>query len=75
MDTHDEILKTRDYDSLWVCRTNNLCSLIVVARGESHVYADAKGKTRKFRHAWQIKDWLRQKYGIEIERLEVKTYR
>jgi hypothetical protein len=79
MDTHDDILKTKGYDALWVCRTRKVCSLIVVANGTSHVYSDSLGKTREFRHAWQIKEWLYQKYDIEydieIDALEVKTFR
>ena len=75
MDNHDEILRTREYKELWVCRTGKACSLVVVANGESHVYSDAQGKTRQFRHAWQIKEWLHQKFGIEIDKLEVKNFR
>ena len=74
MSNHDDILKSRDYDSLWVSRTGKLCSLIIEVYGEGHVYSDSEGKTRQFRHAWQIKEWLHQKYGIEIENLEVRRF-
>jgi hypothetical protein len=75
IDTQDDILKNKGYDALWVCRTGKVCSLIIVSNGISHVYSDSHGKTREFRHAWQIKQWLHQRYDIEIDTLEVKTFK
>ena len=74
MHNHDAILRTQEYQELWVCRTGKVCRLVVVANGKSHIYSDTQGKTREFRHAWQIKEWLHQKYDIEIKQLEIKTF-
>lgn len=69
----DELLRRKQYDSLEVVRAGRDCFLVVHAAGEGHVYVDSQGKRPSFRHAWQIREWLLQKFDLAIEDLPVRT--
>ncbi len=69
----DEILRTGQYRSLEAVRVGRDCYLVVHMLTEVHVYVDPTGKRPTFRHAWQIGDWLSQKFGIAVDSLPVRT--
>ncbi|NJK92778.1 MAG: hypothetical protein HC904_13730 [Blastochloris sp.] len=39
--------------------------LTITYQQETHVYSSKDGKRKDYRHAWQIKDWLKSRFGIE----------
>jgi hypothetical protein len=47
----------------------------VTTGGEAHVLANDNGEAIRFRHAWQIRDRLRDQFQIAVDRLRVETIR
>ncbi|MGJ8638248.1 MAG: hypothetical protein ACSHYA_02550 [Opitutaceae bacterium] len=58
------ILENQDFDSLSINRVHGMCYLIVEYQGNKHVLTDEKGRRKEYRHAWQIKQWLAERYGL-----------
>jgi hypothetical protein len=53
------------YSKLSIRRYNDYCNLLITIDNETHVYVNRQGKAAGYRHAWQIKKWLNEKFGIE----------
>jgi hypothetical protein len=74
--THIEQIKTlenHDFSALRIKRVQSDCYLIIDHIGKSKVLVNKKGKPYIFRHAWQIKDWLKSKFGIDPNSLKVEN--
>ena len=69
----DDILSSRTYEKLEARRYGRECCLIVQVDGIPWVYFNNPGKRLAFRHAWQFKEWLSQRFDIQIEHLPVEN--
>jgi hypothetical protein len=66
-----EILRSGTYESLLVRRNGNRCYFVIGFDGELHAYLNQFGKCPNYHHAWQIRKWLKETFGIEPEKVEV----
>jgi hypothetical protein len=69
---YDDVLEKRSFETLSIIRASEECFLLIALDGDSHVYSDKKGKKKQYRHAWQIKQWLQSRFGIDPATIEVK---
>ena len=69
---YNDALESRNYCSLFIRRHGKECMLIIDIDGTPHVFVNKVGKPQKYRHAWQIKEWLLEKFDIESDQVEVK---
>lgn len=69
------LLESGTYEGLRIVRIDRLCSLIIKSNGEEHCFVSRAGKRLDYRHAWQIREWLEKKFGIETEKVPVTTFK
>jgi hypothetical protein len=67
----DSILMDNNFETLSIVRAGRDCYLVINAGGKSQVYSDNRGKKKVYRHAWQLKDWLKKAFGIESDAIQV----
>ena len=73
---HEEMLsalRERRFERLTIKRFESSCYLIVVVNGHSHVFADHTGRMKEYRHAWQIRSWLSEAFGIPGDSIPVES--
>ena len=70
-----EALRERAFESLAIKRSRDHCYLVVTIGGTAHVLSTPKGKAMRFRHAWQVREWLQSQFQIEAGSIPVETYR
>lgn len=58
-------LKERRFEAIAIRKLDDMHFLVVTADGESVPFADHTGKHKTYRHAWQIRSWLHEEFGIE----------
>jgi hypothetical protein len=59
-----EALESRSYKRLQVNRMGRKCWLIVTLDDGTHVFVDRLGKRVEYSHAWQVREWLKNRFGI-----------
>jgi hypothetical protein len=62
-------LKSRTYESLLVRRLEKQCYFMIRIDGKIEVYVNEFGKVPQYRHIWQIRQWLEQRFGITGEKI------
>jgi hypothetical protein len=70
-----QALESRSYEALSIKRHGSSCWLIIRLNGEDHCFLNRFGKTPQFHHAWQIRDWLKERFGIAPESVAVEVFR
>jgi hypothetical protein len=79
MDTsHDvfiQALQSRSYEALSIKRHGRSCWLIIRLNGEDHCFVNRFGKSPEYQHAWQIRTWLLERFGIAPDSIPVEVYR
>ncbi|MBE7498130.1 MAG: hypothetical protein HS117_24590 [Verrucomicrobiaceae bacterium] len=73
--TLQDALRSRTFENLAIKRINQECSLVVTVNGSARVLTNEDGGRMKFRHAWQVREWLQRKFQITEEAIPVETYR
>jgi hypothetical protein len=68
-------LRSRSYEALSIKRRGSSCWLIIRLGGEDHCFVNRFGKSPDYRHAWQIRKWLHDHFGIEADSVPVEVYR
>lgn len=71
----EDALRSRTFDRLMIKRIDRECYLVVIMDGATRVLTNSDGGHMTFRHAWQIREWLRSKFQITAETIPVETYR
>lgn len=66
-------LENKSYERLFVRRMGSTCWLIIGINGEDHAFVNKFGKTPDFRHAWQVRNWLLERFGIAPESVPLIT--
>ena len=61
-----DILENRRYTKLWAKRMGYECFLIVEHSGKANVYVKKNGERLVFRHHWQLEEWLKEKFNIDL---------
>lgn len=61
------ILENKTYTKLWLKQIGSECFLIVDHDGKSNVYVKKNGQRLTFRRPWQFKEWVKQKFDIDID--------
>lgn len=78
MEKHDttveDALRAGTFDSLAIKRIDGQCYLVVTIAGATRVLTNPRGSHLTFRHAWQVREWLQQKFQITTETIPVETY-
>jgi hypothetical protein len=62
-------LKSGAYESLLVRRLEKVCYFMIRIDGKDEVYVNESGKAPRYRHVWQIRQWLEQRFGIPGEKV------
>jgi hypothetical protein len=70
-----DVLESRSFEALRIARLGRECCLIIRAEGEDHCFVNRDGKCANYRHAWQIRDWLQERFGISADAVPVETLR
>jgi hypothetical protein len=73
-DTHRrlvEVLESRCYKALVVKRYGPRCYLVIKLVDEDRVFVDRSGKRVEYRHAWQVRDWLLDRFAIPEHEVQV----
>ena len=73
--TIEDALRSRTFESLAIKRIDRECYLVVIVNGSTHVLTNDDGHHITFRHAWQVREWLLQKFQIATETIPVETHR
>lgn len=73
--TIEDALRSRTFESLAIKRIERECYLVVTMNGATHILTNDDGDHITFRHAWQIREWLLQKFQIATETIPVEIYR
>ncbi|MDH3349870.1 MAG: hypothetical protein OEM02_17415 [Desulfobulbaceae bacterium] len=68
----NEALEKKTYSKLLIKRLEHRCYLLIYIENSSHIYTDIQGKRKEYRHAWQIKEWLQEKFGIDTTEVQVE---
>ena len=75
---HEEMLsalRDKKFERLAIKRFDEKCYLIIVLEGHSHVFSDHAGAKKEYRHAWQVRDWLKAAFGISPDSVAVEKIR
>jgi hypothetical protein len=75
---HDEMLsalREKKFERLAIRRFDDRCYLIIVVAGHSHVFADHAGEKKEYRHAWQIREWLKTSFDVPPDSVPVELIR
>ncbi len=70
-----QALQARSYEALSIKRHGSSCWLIVRLQGEDHCFVNRFGESPRYHHAWQIRSWLHQEFGIAQDSVPVEVYR
>jgi hypothetical protein len=65
-------LREKTFQRLTIKRLGEKCYLVVVVAGRAHVFADHAGEKKEYRHAWQIRDWLKRSFDISPDSVAVE---
>lgn len=57
-------LTDKSYDKLTIRRREGVCYLLMDIQGERHAHVDQTGNIKEYRHVWQIKNCLKEKFYI-----------
>ncbi|HAW52256.1 MAG TPA: hypothetical protein DCX54_08015 [Flavobacteriales bacterium] len=68
---HD-VLEKKSYSKLLIKRFEHRCYLLIYNENSAHIYTDNNGKRKEYRHAWQIREWLQEKFGIDANEIQVE---
>ena len=66
-----EALRSRTYERLQVKRYGDRCCLILQIGGRGRTFVNRFGECVWYRHAWQVRDWLRDTFAIPTNEVEV----
>jgi hypothetical protein len=66
-------LREKTFTGLRITRFGAICYLIITVDGESHVFADERGKRKEYRHAWQVREWLETTFSIPPNSVPVEV--
>jgi hypothetical protein len=69
--TYLRALETKSYEKLFVRRSGKSCWLIIRLEGTDRVFVDRLGNSPRYRHAWQIRNWLRERFQIDPDSVPV----
>jgi hypothetical protein len=70
-----QALQARSYEALSIKRHGSSCWLIIRLQGEDHCFVNRFGKSPDYRHAWQMRNWLHEEFGIAPDSVPVEVYR
>lgn len=70
-----DALRSRSYEALSIKRYGSSCWLIIRLNGKDHCFVNRFGKSPEYRHAWQIRKWLHDEFGIAPDSVPVEVYR
>jgi len=62
-----QALENNSYERLFIRRIRSSCWLIIGIDGEDHAFVNKFGEAPDFRHAWQAREWLQERFGIDPE--------
>ena len=71
----EAVLRERAFESLAIKRFDRECYLVVKTGEAAHVLADEAVLPIKFRYAWQIREWLQQKFQIVADDISVLPHK
>jgi|GEM_PF-4884855 len=63
--TQMHALENNLFDQLNIIRDKNECFLVIQLNGQNNVLTSPTGSRKVFRHVWQIRNWLNEKFGID----------
>jgi len=66
-------LRENTFERLLIRRLRSQCYLIITIGDTAHVLCDSKGISKQYRHAWQIREWLKDSFGIQPELVPVES--
>lgn len=69
-----DVLENKSFEGLMIWRSESSCYLVIAADGEKHVHLNKQGEKKIFRHAWQIKEWLKDQYGIDESQIDCASF-
>jgi len=64
-------LASKSYERLFIRRSGKSCWFIIRLEGKDCVFVDRFGKSPDYRHAWQIRKWLRERFEIDPDTVPV----
>ena len=70
-ETYLRALESRNYERLFIRRNGSSCWLIIRLEGEDRVFVNKFGESPSYRHAWQVRKWLRERFDIDSESVPV----
>jgi len=68
-----DVLESKSYEGLRIVRYGRECCLVVTTGGEDHCFVTREGKRATYRHAWQIREWLQESFGIDADAVPVES--
>ncbi len=74
-ETFMRALESRSYEALWINRYESRCWLIIRLNGKEHCFVNQFGKSPEYHHAWQIRQWLSEHFGIAADNVPVRLLR
>ncbi|NOQ74827.1 MAG: hypothetical protein GQ574_22625 [Crocinitomix sp.] len=65
-----DALTNDNFSKLRVTRIDSSYYLLITIREETHVYLNKSRNRAEYRHAWQIKKWLFERFAIPENRID-----
>jgi len=70
-----QVLEARSYQALKIKRLGADCCFIIQIGDKDHVYVNESGEAPQYRHAWQVRKWLQERFGIPADAVTVEVFR
>ncbi|MEZ5006943.1 MAG: hypothetical protein R2753_02195 [Chitinophagales bacterium] len=70
-----DALEFKSFDKLEIKRFDDFSYFIIYVGGNGHVLVDKNGIRKEYRHAWQITQWLKEKYKIGSGQIEFSSFK
>ncbi len=70
---YNAALESGHYRTIFIKRQGSECFLVIDVDGTPHVYVKQDGKAKVYRHIWQLKEWLKSQFKIEIDDNKIET--
>jgi hypothetical protein len=67
-----EVLEAQTYEALTIRRYGERCYLILKIGGNDRMFVNRLGELPEFHHAWQIRDWLQERFHISPDAVPVE---
>ena len=69
------LVEAREFERLVVARSHDVwLILLIAADGRTLIHANRDGRHKEYRHVWQAKEWLAERFGMTEIEVEYRSW-